>query len=152
MAKVELELEHELRSTLAADAVLDTACKLETQAQIIETRGRDPGLQGKRKPARSIGKDRMGLKTQAGPVLAHARVKAGRVLQRETADVGAPAGGEPELRARPSASSVNLLCERRQERAAVMVAQPLLELVAGELALGLDDGAFAVCPAGLDWV
>ena len=51
-----------------------------------------------------------------------------------------------------SASSVNLLCERRQERAAVMVAQPLLELVAGELALGLDDGAFAVCPAGLDRV
>src|SRR5215212_11058954 len=52
----------------------------------------------------------------------------------------------------PSACSGELLCERRQERAAVMVAEPPLEFVAGELALGLDDGALAVRPFGLDRV
>jgi hypothetical protein len=33
-----------------------------------------------------------------------------------------------------------------------MVAQPLLEFLAGELALGLDPGTLAVRPAGLDRV
>src|SRR5687768_10641678 len=33
-----------------------------------------------------------------------------------------------------------------------MAAEPSLEFVAAELALGLDDGALAVCPFGLDRV
>jgi hypothetical protein len=81
--------------------VLDSVRELETQALFVESRGRDPGLQGERKPARTVRKDWMGLKTQASLVLAHARVKAARVLQSEAADAGAPTGGELELRARP---------------------------------------------------
>ena len=81
--------------------MLDSVRELETQALVVECRGRDPGLQGERKPVRTARKDWMGLKTQASLVLAHARVKAARVLQSEAADAGAPTGGEPELRARP---------------------------------------------------
>src|SRR3954447_13143385 len=57
-----------------------------------------------------------------------------------------PGGDAPE----PSAGSGELLCERRQERAAIVVAQPLRQLRAGELALRLDHGALAVRPARLD--
>src|SRR3712207_8543381 len=52
----------------------------------------------------------------------------------------------------PSAYSGGLLCERRQKRAAVMVAQALFELLAGELACRLGHCALAVRPAGLDRV
>src|SRR3954464_15515899 len=53
----------------------------------------------------------------------------------------------------PSAGSGELLCERLDdERAAVMIAQPLPKLLAGELAVGLDHGPLAVRPAGLDRV
>src|SRR3954453_11314393 len=52
----------------------------------------------------------------------------------------------------PSAGSGELLCERRQELAAIVVAQPLRQLCAGELALRLDHGALAVRPARLDRV
>src|SRR3954454_6933344 len=52
----------------------------------------------------------------------------------------------------PSAGSGGLLCEGLDERAAVMIAQPLPKLLAGELAVGLDHGPLAVRPAGLDRV
>src|SRR5205085_62488 len=52
----------------------------------------------------------------------------------------------------PSAGSGGLLCEGLDERAAVMVAQALPKLLAGELAVGLDHGPLAVRPAGLDRV
>src|SRR4051794_41533643 len=53
----------------------------------------------------------------------------------------------------PSAGSGELLCERLDdERAAVMIAQPLPKLLAGELAVWLDHGPLAVRPAGLDRV
>src|SRR3954469_5318706 len=51
-----------------------------------------------------------------------------------------------------SAGSGELLCERRQELAAIVVAQPLRQLCAGELALRLDHGALAVRPARVDRV
>src|SRR4051794_41402137 len=52
-----------------------------------------------------------------------------------------------------SAGSGVLLCEGLgDEWAAVMVAQPLPKLLAGELAVGLDHGPLAVRPAGLDRV
>src|SRR3954469_6791897 len=54
---------------------------------------------------------------------------------------------------RPSAGSGVLLCEGLgDEWAAVMVAQPLPKLLAGELAVRLDHGPFAVHPPGLDRV
>src|SRR4051794_14702586 len=57
------------------------------------------------------------------------------------------------VRTRPSAGSGVLLCEGLgDEWAAVMVAQPLPKLLAGELAVGLDHGPLAVRPAGLDRV
>src|SRR3954468_25025478 len=52
----------------------------------------------------------------------------------------------------PSARSTDLLCEWLQELASIMVAEPLLELAAGELACRLDHRAFAVQPLGLDRV
>src|SRR3954447_14856962 len=53
----------------------------------------------------------------------------------------------------PSAGSGVLLCEGLGDGwAAVMVAQPLPKLLAGELAVGLDPGPLAVRPAGLDRV
>src|SRR3954451_2887192 len=52
----------------------------------------------------------------------------------------------------PSAGSGGLLCERLDERAAVMVAQPALKLGGGELAVRLDHGPLAVHPLGLDRV
>src|SRR5919206_3307854 len=54
--------------------------------------------------------------------------------------------------ARPSAGSGDLLFERLDERAAVMVAQPVLKLGGGELTVRLDHGTFAVHPLGLDRV
>src|SRR4051812_11459416 len=54
---------------------------------------------------------------------------------------------------RPSAGSGELLCEGLgDEWAAVMVAQPLPKFLAGELAVGLDHGALAMRPAGLDGI
>src|SRR3954454_13830681 len=54
--------------------------------------------------------------------------------------------------ARPSAGSGELLCERREERAAVVVAQPLGQLGGGELTVGLGHGPLAVRPPRLDRV
>src|SRR4051812_18839895 len=51
-----------------------------------------------------------------------------------------------------SAGSGGLLCEGLDELAAVMIAQPLPKLLAGELAVRLGHGALAVRPAGLDRV
>src|ERR671938_778912 len=42
--------------------------------------------------------------------------------------------------------------ERLDERAAVVIAQPLPKFLAGELAVGLDHGPLPVRPAGLDRV
>jgi hypothetical protein len=52
----------------------------------------------------------------------------------------------------PSAGSGELMCERREERAAVVVAEALLEFVAGELAVRFGHGPLAVRPPGLDRV
>src|SRR3954447_22173882 len=52
----------------------------------------------------------------------------------------------------PSAGSGELLCEGREERAAIVVAQPSGQLGGGELAVGLGHGPLAVRPAGLDRV
>src|SRR5438270_10340653 len=52
----------------------------------------------------------------------------------------------------PSAGSDGLLCEGLGERAAVVVAQALLKLLGGELAIRLDHGPLAVHPLGLDRV
>src|SRR4051812_29438195 len=52
----------------------------------------------------------------------------------------------------PSAGSGGLLCEGLDERAAVMIAQPLPKLLAGALARRLGHGPLAVRPAGLDRV
>src|SRR3954471_24816573 len=52
----------------------------------------------------------------------------------------------------PSAGSGDLLFERLDERAAVMVAQPLPKLGGGKLTVRLDHGPFAVHPLGLDRV
>src|SRR5947208_13462165 len=52
----------------------------------------------------------------------------------------------------PSAGSGGLLCEGLGERAAVVVAQALLKLLGGELAIRLDHGPLAVHPLGLDRV
>src|SRR5690242_5807235 len=52
----------------------------------------------------------------------------------------------------PSAGSGGLLCEGLGERAAVVIAQPVLKLGGGELAIRLDDGPLAVHPLGLDRV
>src|SRR5437764_2096452 len=51
-----------------------------------------------------------------------------------------------------SAGSGDLLFERLDERAAVMIAQPLPKLGGGELTIRLDHGPFAVHPLGLDRV
>ncbi len=51
-----------------------------------------------------------------------------------------------------SACSGDLLCERLEERASIVLAQALLQLSAAELAFRLDHGAFAVDPFGLDRV
>src|SRR3954447_21406439 len=51
-----------------------------------------------------------------------------------------------------SAASGGLLCERREERAAVVIAGPARQLGAGELPLGLRNGPLAVHPPGLDRV
>src|SRR3954451_1726334 len=51
-----------------------------------------------------------------------------------------------------SATSGELLFERRQERAAAVVAEPARQLVAGKHAVGLGRGALAVHPLGLDRV
>ena len=42
------------------------------------------------------------------------------------------------------------MCERLDERAAVVIAQPLPKFLAGELARRLGHGALAVRPAGLE--
>src|SRR4051812_35670741 len=52
----------------------------------------------------------------------------------------------------PSAGSGGLLCEGLDERAAVMIAQPLPKLLAGALARRLGHGPLAMRPAGLDRV
>src|SRR4051794_25904610 len=67
---------------------------------------------------------------------------------------------QPRLRPRqpstlsvdPRAGSGELLCEGREERAAVVVAQPPGRLGGGELAVGLGRGALAVRPPRLDRV
>src|SRR6185436_20238067 len=51
-----------------------------------------------------------------------------------------------------SACSGDLLCERLEERASIVLAQALLQLSAAELAFRLDHGALAVDPFGLDRV
>src|ERR687886_794445 len=51
-----------------------------------------------------------------------------------------------------SAGSGGLLCEGLDERAAVVIAQPLPKFLAGELAVGLGHGPLAVHPLGLDRV
>src|SRR3954452_24039858 len=56
------------------------------------------------------------------------------------------------VRGTPSARSTDLLCERLQEAASIVVAEPPLELAAGELACRLDHRALAVQPLGLDRV
>src|SRR4051794_22915369 len=64
---------------------------------------------------------------------------------------GLRASSLPRL-TRPSAGSGELLFERLDERAAVMVAQPALKLGGGELTVRLDHGPLAVHPLGLDRV
>src|SRR4051794_27275733 len=69
-----------------------------------------------------------------------------RTRRRRPAALALGAGGWP------SARSTDLLCEWLRELASIMVAEPPLELAAGELACRLDHRAFAVQPLGLDRV
>src|SRR4051794_24613651 len=74
------------------------------------------------------------------------------VAARPRLPPSSPAKPRRTSRASPSAGSGELLCERRQELAAIMIAEPLRQLGAGEPAFRLDHGALAVRPAGLDRV
>src|SRR4051812_253088 len=69
---------------------------------------------------------------------------------------GAPDADRPTsyavLETAPNARSTDPLCEWLRELASIMVAEPPLELAAGELACRLDHRAFAVQPLGLDRV
>src|SRR4051794_20932110 len=91
---------------------------------------------------------------QRGADLARAIENGGRLARRLEADLdhGARTLAVGGRRGDTSAGSGDLLFERLDERAAVMVAQPALKLGGGELTVRLDHGPLAVHPLGLDRV